>query len=59
MEKVDKDAFDEIKGFMARDNLFTYPDFNSTFKIHTYANTFDLGEVIRQKSNQSLTTVEN
>ena len=34
---------------MARDNLFSYPDFNEAFKIHTDASAFQLGVVISQK----------
>ena len=34
---------------MACDNLLTYPEFNETFKIHSYASAFQLGAVIRQK----------
>ena len=34
---------------MARDTLLTYPDCNETFKVHTNARAFQLGEVISQK----------
>ena len=34
---------------MAHDNLLTYPEFNETFKMHSYASAFQLGAVIRQK----------
>ena len=32
-EKVEQDAFDEIKRIVARDTLLTYPDFNGNFKM--------------------------
>ena len=47
--EVKKDAFDEIKQIVARDNLSTYPDFNETFKIHTNASTFQLVVVLIHK----------
>ena len=34
---------------MARDTYSIYPDFNETFKIHTDASAFQLGEIISQK----------
>ena len=34
---------------MARNNLFTYPDLNETFKIHTNSSNLQLGAVIIQK----------
>ena len=39
-KKVEQDAFDEVKRFVARDTLLTHPYFNETFKIHTDASTF-------------------
>ena len=47
--KTEQDAFYEIKWIMARDTLLTYLYFIETFKIHTDASNFQLGEVIRQK----------
>ena len=47
--KVEQDAFDKIKRTMARDTLFTYLDFNETFKIHTNASVSQLKAVIIQK----------
>ena len=47
--KIKQDAFDEIKQIVAHDTLLTYPDFNETFKIHTNARAFQLGEFISQK----------
>ena len=47
--KIKQDAFDEINRIVARDNLLTYPDFNETFKIHTNASVFQLGDFVRQK----------
>ena len=41
--EVEQDYFGKIKRIVARDTLLTYPDFNSTFKIHTYASAFQLG----------------
>ena len=48
--QVEQDNFDKIKNIMDRDTLFTYPDFNETFKIHTDDSAFRLGAVIIQKS---------
>ena len=31
--KIEQDAFDEIKWIVAHDILSTYPDFNETFKF--------------------------
>ena len=45
--QVEQDDFDKIKRIMARDNLPTYPDSSETFKIHTNASAFQLGEFIR------------
>ena len=47
--KVEKYDFDKIKRIVDRKNLLTYQDFNETFKIHTSASAFQLGEVISQK----------
>ena len=47
--KVEHDDLNKIKRTMARDNLSTYPDFNGTLNIHTYASAFQLGAVISQK----------
>ena len=44
--QVEQDAFNKIKGIVARDTFSNYPDFNETFKIHTYASLFQLGAVI-------------
>ena len=49
LTQVKQDNFDKIKNIMDRDTLLTYPDFNETFKIHTDASAFQLGEVIIQK----------
>ena len=49
LTQVEQDDFYKIKWFAARDTLLTYPDFNETFKIHTGANTFQLGAVVVQK----------
>ena len=40
--KIEQDAFDEIKGIVARNTLLSYPDFNEEFKIHTDASYFQL-----------------
>ena len=47
--QVEQDDFDEIKRIVARDNLFTYPDFNETFKIHTNVSALQFGSVTSQK----------
>ena len=47
--EVKKDAFDEIKRILARDNLLTYPDFNEIFIILTDVSVFQLVAVIIQK----------
>ena len=47
--QVKQDTFNEIKQIMARDTLLTYTDYNQTFKTHTNASVFQLGEVISQK----------
>ena len=47
--QVEQDPFNVIKPIVACKILFTYPDFNETFKIHTNASTFELGAVISQK----------
>ena len=38
--KFEQDAFNGIKRIVARNILFTYPDFNETFKIHNDASMF-------------------
>ena len=40
--KVEQDYFDKIKRIVACDNLLNYPDYNKTFKIHTYVSAFQL-----------------
>ena len=47
--KVQQDVFDEIKRFVSRDTLSTYPDFKEMFKIPTDDSAFQLGAVISQK----------
>ena len=47
--KIEQDAFDEIKRIVDRDNLLIYLDFNENFKINTDARNFKLGAVILQK----------
>ena len=44
-----QDAFEKIKWIVSRDTYSTDPDFNETFKIHTDASAFQLGEIISQK----------
>ena len=44
--KAEQDTLDKINRIVARVNLLTYPYFNETFKIHTYASAFQFGEVI-------------
>ena len=57
--KVEQDTFDKINRIVARDTLLDYPYFNEEFKIHTDASKFQLGEVISNKGNQSISIVEN
>ena len=40
--QVKQDTFDEIKRIVFRNNLWTYPDFNETFQIHTNDSAFQL-----------------
>ena len=47
--KIKQDAFGEINRIVDRNTLLTYPGFNETFKIHTYASGFQLGEVFGHK----------
>ena len=47
--KIKQDAFDEIKRIVAYDTLFTYPDFNKIFKIHTNNRKLQLGAFIIHK----------
>ena len=47
--QVKQDDFDEIKRILARNTLLTYMDYNETFKTHTDASAFQLGEFISQK----------
>ena len=47
--KIEEDAFNEIKRVVDRDTLLSYPDFNEVFKIHTNANDFQFGAVISHK----------
>ena len=49
--RVKQDVFKETKWIMARGVLLAYPDFNGEFKIHTYANNFQLWLVIIQNRN--------
>ena len=42
-------AFNKKKRIVAHDTLWTYPNFNETFKIYTNASVFQLGVVIRRK----------
>ena len=51
-------SFDKIKRIVARDILLDYPGFNGEFKIHTDASDLQLGVVVRQKANQSISIVE-
>ena len=45
---VEQKVFDDIKRTVARETLFSYPDFNKRFDIHKYASDYRLGEVISQ-----------
>ena len=47
--QVEQDSFDKIKRIVDPNNLWTYPDFNETFKIHTDASALQLGAVISHK----------
>ena len=47
--QVKQDTFDEIKRIVFRNNLWTYPDFNETFQIHTSYSAFQLGAVVIHK----------
>ena len=49
LAQVEQYAFNEIEHIVARNTLLNYPGFNETFKIHTDASAFQLGEVIRYK----------
>ena len=51
-------CFKKDYAYRDHDTLLTYPGFNETFKIHTDASAFQLGAVISQKGNLSLSTVE-
>ena len=46
--EVEHYAFDKIKQITAHNNLWTYPYFNESFKIHTDGSAFQLGAVISQ-----------
>ena len=47
-------CFDAIKRVIGREVLFSYPDFNSLFKIHTDASKLRIGAVIFQKGQAHL-----
>ena len=44
-----QEAFDKIKEVMARDIMFTYPDYSLPFEVYTNASSRQLGAVIVQK----------
>ena len=44
-----KKEFDTIKKLAFRETLFSYPNFNEPFKIHTDASKLQLGSVISKK----------
>ena len=48
--QVEQYALDKIKRIVDRDTLLAYPYFDETFKIHSDASAFQLGEVVSQKS---------
>ena len=52
--KMEQDAFKEIKWIVARSTLLPYPSFNEAFKIHTDAIYFKLGAVIIHNVNRFL-----
>ena len=41
-------AFDLMKKVVQKETLLAYPDFNSTFEIHTDASDYQMGAVINQ-----------
>ena len=48
--KIEQDAFDEIKQIVSRNTLLACPYFNEEFKIHPNAINFQLGAVVSHKS---------
>ena len=52
-------AFDTIKKLVSRETLFSYPNFNKPFAIHTEAIKLQLGAVISQDINLLPSIVES
>ena len=45
---VEQKTFEDIKSIVAHNTLFSYPDFNEKFDIHTDASDYQIGDVIIQ-----------
>ena len=49
MDPSQKICFRKINQIVACDTLLNHPDFNETFKIHTYSSAFLLVAIVRHK----------
>ena len=49
-DKVHQKAFDDMKEVIVCDVVLSYPDFDKTFEIFTYASSRQLGEAITQNN---------